>query len=86
MQSLILIGWLGAATAATEPVVIEVPAHALATVAVRKRAALADDLVDRAAHAMSASIDVNGRVHYGCSDAAATHDFRFDSRVVRREK
>ena len=46
----------------------------------------ATDLVDRAAHAMSARIDVDGRIHYGCADAAATHDFRVDTRPARREK
>ena len=86
MQSLMWLSLLGAVTATAEPVVIAVPSHALATAAVNKGQVPATDLVERAAHAMSARIDVDGRVHYGCADAAATNDFRFDTRPARREK
>lgn len=86
MQSLILAGWLGAAAAATEPVVVEVPTHALATRPVAKASRPATDLVERAAHAMSARVDADGRIHYHCADAAGTRDFRFESNAARREK
>jgi hypothetical protein len=84
MQSLMVLGWLAAAAA--QPVVIEVPAHSLATAATPKRPAPATDLAAHAAHAMSARVDVDGRVHYHCADAAATHDFRVDVRAPRKEK
>jgi hypothetical protein len=84
MQSLMVLGWLTAAAA--QPVVIEVPAHTLATVAAPKRQAPATDLVAHAAHAMSARVDADGRIHYHCADAAATHDFRVGVRAAREEK
>jgi hypothetical protein len=84
MHSLMLVGWLAAAVA--EPVVIEVPTHALASTAASKRQAPATDLVAHAAHAMSARVDADGRIHYHCADAATTHDFRVDVRAPRKEK
>jgi hypothetical protein len=85
MHSLMLLGWLAAAAA--EPVVIEVPTHALASATAPKRqAAPATDLVAQAAHAMSARVDADGRIHYHCADAAATHDFRVGVRAPRKEQ
>jgi hypothetical protein len=84
MQSLMLLGWLAAAAA--EPVVIEVPTQALATVDAPKRHRSATDLVAQAAHAMSARMGADGRIHYHCADATATHDFRVDARAPRKEK
>ncbi len=84
MQSLMLLSWLAAAAA--EPVVIELPTQALATVAAPKRQVPTTDLAAHAAHAMSARVDADGRIHYHCADAAATHDFRVDARTTREEK
>lgn len=86
MHSLMLLGLLGAAAAAAEPVVIEVPAHALESTAASKAPAPATALVGRSGHAMSARIDVNGRIHYDCADAIAARDFRFDTRAARQEQ
>lgn len=86
MHKLILLTWLGAAAVAAEPVQIQVPAHALATRSTAKAPRPATDLVERAAHAMSARIDADGRIHYQCADAAATRDFRFESNAARKEK
>lgn len=84
MQSLMLLGWLAAAAA--EPVLIEVPTQALATVATPKPQQPATALGAQAAHAMSARMGADGRIHYHCADAAATHDFRVDVRAPREEK
>ena len=84
MHSLMLLGWLAAAAA--EPVVIEVPTHAMASTVAPKRQAPATDLAAHAAHAMSARVDADGRIHYHCADAAATHDFRVGVRAAREEK
>jgi hypothetical protein len=86
MHSLFLLTLLGAAAATTEPVVIEIPAHALATAVATKTQRATPDLTDRAAHAMRARIDADGRVHYDCGNAADTLDFRFATRVTREEK
>jgi hypothetical protein len=86
MHSLMLLTWLGAAAVAAEPVVIEVPSHALANPRAAKAGIPPTDLTDRAAHALRARIDADGRVHYDCADAAATQDFRFAARAARQEK
>jgi len=86
MQSLMVLGLLGAAVASPEPVVVVVPSQALAVSAAPKAQRPATDLLERAAHAMSARVDADGRVRYQCGDAVATHDFRFDAHAVRREK
>ncbi len=86
MHSLLLLTWLGAAAAAPEPVMIEIPAHALASNVAAKAPRATPDLTQRAAHALSARIDANGRVHYNCANAGDTLDFRFTARSASEEK
>lgn len=86
MQSLILLGWLGASVAATEPVLIEVPTHTLAPTATAKARLVNTDAHERATHAMTASVGRDGRVHYDCQSAADTGDLRVDARATREEK
>lgn len=87
MQSLILLGWLGAAaTTTTAPVTIEVPAHALASVEHNKGARPGKALLDRSQHAMSARLGSDGRIEYLCSEASAVPDLRFDRRTTVEER
>lgn len=86
MQSLILLSWLGATVAATDPILIEVPTHALATSHSAKAQLAATDAHERAAHAMTATVGSDGRVHYDCRSAADTGDLRSDTRAAREEK
>ncbi len=81
-----MLTWLGAAAVPSEPVVIEVPTHTLATTTMAKAQRPATDLTERAAHALSARIDADSRVHYDCANAADTRDFRFVVRPARAEK
>lgn len=86
MQSLILLSWLGATVAAADPVLIEVPTHTLANTHSAKAQLASTDAHERAAHAMTASVGRDGRVHYDCQSAAETGDLRIDTRAAREEK
>ena len=85
MQSLILLSWLGATVAATDPAVIDVPTHTLAASKAKVQRP-PTDLHERAAHAMTAHVGADGRIYYDCLSAADTQDLRVDTRAARQEK
>ena len=86
MHRVFLLTWLGAAAVAAEPVTIEIPTHALAGNVAAKASRATPDLTQHAAHAMSARIDADGRVHYDCANAGDTLDFRFAAGRASEEK
>ena len=63
MQSLILLSWLGATAAATEPVLIEVPTHTLATHRSAKAQLASTDAHERAAQAITSTVGRDCHVH-----------------------